>query len=208
MLLLTVFSGSGLDGCRFLCPFHSVDGLVDELASQDPALQLCPQQAALPLRALHEAAVLLSAAGQVGDDFIHGAVGDVLVDRETRLTCLRRSKRRCQSGGRRASPPTSGTLHRVLRRRLWRANIVSRMLRWMTFFFISEKPITSPLHNSLHASEKWGRSIDAGFVKGTNHLQRWLTVSKNDQRWQDLLGLRPNRPVEREKGGQRVCLKW
>lgn len=81
-----------VDGFHHVCPFHSVDGLVEELTSQDPALQLRPQQAALPLRALHEATVLLSAAGKVGDDFIHGAVGDVLVDRETRLTCAKKAK--------------------------------------------------------------------------------------------------------------------
>lgn len=114
-------SGLGVDGFHFLCPFDLVGGLVDELTGQDPALQLRPQQAALSLRALHEAAVLLGTAGQVGDDFIHRAVGDVLVDRETRLTCLRRSKRLFQSGGRRTVGCnlvhfTSGTLHRVLSR--------------------------------------------------------------------------------------------
>lgn len=38
-----------VDRFCFLCPFDSVDGLVDELAGQDPALQLHPQQAALSL---------------------------------------------------------------------------------------------------------------------------------------------------------------
>lgn len=76
----------------FVCLFvHLVDGLVDNLTSQDSAFQFRPQQAALSLRPLHEAPVLLSAARQIGDDFIHRAVGDVLVDRETRLTCFQQS---------------------------------------------------------------------------------------------------------------------
>lgn len=68
-----------------------VDGLVEDLPAQQPALQLGPQQVALSLGALHEAAVLLSAAGQVGDDLVDGAVRDVLVDGETGLTCLERT---------------------------------------------------------------------------------------------------------------------
>lgn len=68
-----------------------VDGLVEDLPAQQPALQLSPQQVALSLGALHEAAVLLSAAGQVGDDLVDGAVRDVLVDGETGLTCLERT---------------------------------------------------------------------------------------------------------------------
>lgn len=67
----------------------SVGRPVDQLTAQQPALQLPPQQAALSLGALHEAAVLLGAAGQVGDDLVHGPVGNVLVDWESSLACLR-----------------------------------------------------------------------------------------------------------------------
>lgn len=61
---------------------------IGELSTEHPALQLRPQQRALSPRALHEAAVLLGAAGQVRDDLVHRAVGHVLVHGETCLTCL------------------------------------------------------------------------------------------------------------------------
>lgn len=73
---------------------NSVGRPVDKLTTQQPALQLPPQQAALLLRPLHEAAVLLGPAGQVGDDLVHGSIGDILVHRKTCLTCFKRSKHR------------------------------------------------------------------------------------------------------------------
>ena len=63
-----------------LCSCDSVDRLVENLPAQHPALQLGPQQAALSLGSLHEAAVLLSAARQIRDDLVDRAIRDVLVD--------------------------------------------------------------------------------------------------------------------------------
>lgn len=88
MLQLAFWGFFFLSVCLFV---HLVDGLVDNLTRQDSAFELRPQQAALSLRPLHEASVLLSAARQIGDDFVDRAVGDVLVDRETRLTCFQQS---------------------------------------------------------------------------------------------------------------------
>ncbi|TNN81268.1 hypothetical protein EYF80_008602 [Liparis tanakae] len=51
-----------------------VDGLVEHLPSQNPAPQLRPQQAALPLGSLHEATVLLSAARQIRNDLVDRAI--------------------------------------------------------------------------------------------------------------------------------------
>lgn len=65
---------------------HSVDRRVENLTIQQPALQLLPQQAALSLRSFHEATVLLSAARQIRDYLVDGAVWNVLVNRETSLT--------------------------------------------------------------------------------------------------------------------------
>lgn len=71
---------------------NSVDRLVGDLPAQQPAFQLPPQQAAFPLRTLHEAAVLLGSAGQVGDDLIHGAVGNILVHGESCLTWIKQHR--------------------------------------------------------------------------------------------------------------------
>lgn len=73
-------------GTSRACP--SVNRLIEDLSGEQPALHLLPQQAALSLRSLHEAAVLLSTPGQVRDHLIDGAVWDVLVHRKTRLTCF------------------------------------------------------------------------------------------------------------------------
>lgn len=69
----------------------SVDRPVDNLTAQQPAFQLPPQQAAFSLGALHEAAVLLGSAGQVRDDFVHGAVGNILIDGKSCLTWFKHS---------------------------------------------------------------------------------------------------------------------
>lgn len=72
----------------------SVHRLVKDLTSQHPALQLCPQQAALSLRTLHEATVLLSTARQIRNDLVDWTVWDVLVDWETCLACFQQKERR------------------------------------------------------------------------------------------------------------------
>lgn len=74
--------------CGYVPAHPSVNGRVEDLPGEQPALQLLPEQAALSLRSLHEAAVLLSAAGQVRYHLVDGAVWNVFVNRETRLTCF------------------------------------------------------------------------------------------------------------------------
>lgn len=64
-----------------------VDRFVEQLSTEESALELLPQQAALSLRSLHEAAVLLRSARQVRDDLVHRAVRHILVHWESRLTC-------------------------------------------------------------------------------------------------------------------------
>lgn len=71
----------------------SVGRPVDKLTAQQPAFQLPPQQAAFSLRALHEAAVLLGPAGQIGDDLIHGSVGNIFVHWKSCLTCFQHRRR-------------------------------------------------------------------------------------------------------------------
>lgn len=71
-----------------VCKCDLVNRLVNNLTSQQSALQLLPQQASLSLGSLHEAAVLLSTAGQVGDYFIDRAVRNVFIDRKTCLACF------------------------------------------------------------------------------------------------------------------------
>lgn len=66
----------------------SVDRLVENLPTQHSALQLRPQQAALSLGSLHEAAVLLSTSRQIRYDLVDGAIWNVFVDGETGLTCF------------------------------------------------------------------------------------------------------------------------
>lgn len=66
----------------------SVNRLVDNLTSQQPAFQLLPQQAPLSSGSLHEATVLLSTAGQIRDYFVDGAVRNVLVDWKACLACF------------------------------------------------------------------------------------------------------------------------
>ena len=69
------------------------DRLVEDLPRGQPAFQLLEQQLPLPLGPLHEAPVLLGPPGQVGHHFVHGPVGDVLVDGEARLPCSGGQKR-------------------------------------------------------------------------------------------------------------------
>lgn len=74
------------------CSWCLVDRFVEQLSTEESALQLLPQQAALPLRTLHEAAVLLRSARQVRDDLVHRAVRHILIHRESRLTCSQKHK--------------------------------------------------------------------------------------------------------------------
>lgn len=69
-----------------------VDRFVEQLSTEESALELLPQQAALPLRTLHEATVLLRSARQVRDDLVHRAVRHILVHRESHLTCSQKHK--------------------------------------------------------------------------------------------------------------------
>lgn len=69
-----------------------VDRFVEQLSTEESALELLPQQAALSLGTLHEAAVLLRSARQVRDDLVHRAVRHILVHREPRLTCSQKHK--------------------------------------------------------------------------------------------------------------------
>lgn len=65
-----------------------VDRLVDNLTTQQPAFQLSPQQVLLSLGSFHEASVLLSAARQIGNDFVHRSIGNVLINWESCLACF------------------------------------------------------------------------------------------------------------------------
>lgn len=65
----------------------SVNRFVENLTAQKPAPQLLPQQAALPPRSFHEASVFQRTSRQIGDDFVDGTVGNVLVNGKTCLTC-------------------------------------------------------------------------------------------------------------------------
>ncbi len=69
-----------------------VHRFIEQLSTEESALELLPQQAALSLRTLHEAAVLLRSARQVRDDLVHRAVRHILVHREPRLTCSQKHK--------------------------------------------------------------------------------------------------------------------
>ncbi len=69
-----------------------VDRFIEQLSTEESALELLPQQAALSLWTLHEAAVLLRSARQVRDDLVHRAVRHILVHREPRLTCSQKHK--------------------------------------------------------------------------------------------------------------------
>lgn len=71
-----------------------VDRLVENLTTQHPTFQLRPQQAALSLGSLHEATVLLCTARQIRNDFVDGAIRDILIDWETCLTCFQNKARR------------------------------------------------------------------------------------------------------------------
>lgn len=73
---------------HIVCKCDLVNRLVDNLTSQQSAPQLLPQQAPLSLGSLHDPAVLLSTAGQVGDYFIDRAVWNVFVDWKTCLACF------------------------------------------------------------------------------------------------------------------------
>ena len=64
-----------------------VHRLVEDLSIEQPAFELLPQQAALPLGTLHEAPVLQGTARQVGDDLVDWAIGDVFVHWESSLAC-------------------------------------------------------------------------------------------------------------------------
>lgn len=73
---------------HIVCKCDLVNRLVDNLTSQQSAPELLPQQAPLSLGSLHDPAVLLSTAGQVGDYFIDRAVWNVFVDWKTCLACF------------------------------------------------------------------------------------------------------------------------